>query len=252
MAQAARAPSSAAARSGGSSERASMRSPVIGWVKERRWEWRNWRSRPYLHRPPVGLVADQRVADGGEVGADLVGAAGLELRLEVGLGSEQLEHLEMGPRVARRCPRYRHPVAPARGAPDRGVDRSGARTHPALRERKVDPLHLAAPDLLLQRPVGLVGAGDDHQAAGPSVEAMNDSRALGILAAREQVAELVDQGRPGVRGGRMHDESGGLVDDREMLVAVDYPQGLSHLRRAPSGIPTPAARRRWLSRRRRG
>ena len=75
----------------------------------------------------VGRVAEQRVADRGEVGADLVGAAGLQPRLEVGLGAEQLEHLEVGARLARGRAGDRHPVALPRGAADRGVDRPGAR-----------------------------------------------------------------------------------------------------------------------------
>src|ERR1700746_3598672 len=33
---------------------------------------------------PIGLVSDQRVPDRAEVGADLVGAPGLQLRLEIG------------------------------------------------------------------------------------------------------------------------------------------------------------------------
>ena len=42
----------------------------------------------------VGRVAGQRVADRGEVGADLVGAAGLQPRLQVGLPRQQLQHLK--------------------------------------------------------------------------------------------------------------------------------------------------------------
>ena len=45
-AQAARAASSAAARSAGSSELKLSRSPLTGWAKASRWAWRNWRSRP--------------------------------------------------------------------------------------------------------------------------------------------------------------------------------------------------------------
>ena len=45
-----------------------------------------------------------------EVGADLVRAAGLQARLEIGLGCEQLEHLKMGAGIARGGAGDRHPV----------------------------------------------------------------------------------------------------------------------------------------------
>ena len=51
---------------------------------------------------------------------------------------------------------------------------------------------------------------------------------LGVGAAAEQVAELVDQGRPAVRGRRVDDHPGRLVDDRERLVDVDDAQLLAH------------------------
>ena len=125
----------------------------------------------------VGGVAGERVADRGEVGADLVRAAGLQARLEVGLGGEQLEHLEMGAGLARGGAGDGHAVALARGAADRRVDRAGARGEAAPGQRQVDALDLAALDLRLQRRVRLVAAGDDEQAAGVLVEAVDDARA---------------------------------------------------------------------------
>src|SRR3954469_14388069 len=41
----------------------------------------------------VGGIAGERVADRREVGADLMGAAGLQARLQVGLPGQQLQHL---------------------------------------------------------------------------------------------------------------------------------------------------------------
>ena len=163
----------------------------------------------------VGRVAGQRVADRGEVGADLVGAAGLQARLEVGLGGEQLEHLEVGAGLPRGGAGDRHPVALPRGAADRRVDRPGARGEPPAGQRQVDALDLAPPHLLLQGGVGLVVAGDDQQAAGLLVEPVDDPGALGVGAAAEDLAQLVDQGRPAVRGRRVDDEPGRLVDHRQ-------------------------------------
>ena len=204
--------SRAAARSAGSSELKLSRSPLPGWSKASRWAWRNWRSKPYLLAAPVGRVADQRVPDRGEVGADLVRAAGLQAGLEVGLGAEQLEHLEMGAGLARGGAGDGHAVALARGAADRGVDRARPRGEVPLRQGEVDPLDLATLDLRLQGAVGRVVAGDDEQAAGPLVEAVDDPGALRVLSTAEHVAELADQGRARVRGRRVDDQAGRLVD----------------------------------------
>ena len=120
-------------------------------------------------------------------------------------------------------------MALARGAPDRGVDRAGARAELAAGEREVDAFDLAPLDRRLQGGVGLLAAGDDEQAAGALVEPVDDPRALGVLAAAEDVAELVDQGRARVRGRRVDDQARRLVDDGQGLVEVDDPQlRLSH------------------------
>ena len=52
---------------------------------------------------------------------------------------------------------------------------------------------------------------------------------LRVAAAAEDLAELVDQGRAAVRGRRVDDQAGRLVDDGQGLVEVDDPQlRLSH------------------------
>ena len=89
------------------------------------------------------------------------------------------------------------------------------------RQRQVDALDLAPLDLGLQRRVGRVGAGDDEQAAGALVEAVDDAGPLGVGTAAEHLFELGDQGRPAVRGRRVDDEAGRLVDDGEVVVEVD-------------------------------
>src|SRR5690349_23759253 len=99
-----------------------------------------------LQLAAIGRVADEGMADGREVGANLVRAPGLQTGLEVGLGSKQLEHREMRSRLARSGARDRHAVTVPRGATDRRVDRAGARIEPPLGERQVDPLDLATLD----------------------------------------------------------------------------------------------------------
>src|SRR5262245_4759164 len=85
-------------------------------------------------------VPDQRVIDRAEVGADLVRAAGLEAGLDQGLAREQLDHGEVGPRLAGRGARDRHPMTLACRPPDRGVDRSRARRQPTAGEGEVAAL----------------------------------------------------------------------------------------------------------------
>ncbi len=72
--------------------------------------------------------------------------------------------------------------------------------------------------------MGGVIAGDDEQAAGVLVEAVDDPRALGVIAAAEHVAKLADQGRAGVRGRRVDDEARRLVDDGEVVIDMNDPQ----------------------------
>src|SRR6185295_2329417 len=72
---------------------------------------------------PVAWVARDRVTDRGEVGPDLVGAAGLQAHLDQGVGRQQLENPEMGPclagRPAANRPALRGPVVPSKGDVDR-------------------------------------------------------------------------------------------------------------------------------------
>jgi hypothetical protein len=76
--------------------------------------------------------------------------------------------------------------------------------------------------------VGRVVAGDDQQAAGPLVEPVDDPRPLPVGAAAEDPGQLVDEGRPAVRGRRVDDQPGRLVDDRQPLVEVDDAQPGAH------------------------
>jgi hypothetical protein len=69
--------------------------------------------------------------------------------------------------------------------------------------------------------VHVVGPRDDQQPARVLVKAVDDSRPAGIAAASQQVAEQVDERLAAMRGGRVDDQAGGLVDDRQRVVGVD-------------------------------
>jgi hypothetical protein len=103
---------------------------------------------------------------------------------------------------------------PSRAA-DRGVDRARARAEATTGKSQVDPFDVALPNLLLKRRVRLVVPRYDQQAAGVLVEAVDDSRPLGVLSPAEDLRQLIDQGRAGMGRGRVDDEPGWLVDNRE-------------------------------------
>ena len=78
---------------------------------------------------------------------------------------------------------------------------------------------------LRQRLVRAVGLGDDHDAAGVLVEAVDDARPLDAADAGKAGAAMVDQRvdqRAGpVAGAGMDDEAGRLVDDDQVVVLVE-------------------------------
>ena len=88
------AASSAAARSAGSSEAKSSASPFTGMGEGEPVGVQELALQAVAPRAAVGGVAGQGMPDRGEMGADLVRAPGLQARLQVGLGGEQLQHLK--------------------------------------------------------------------------------------------------------------------------------------------------------------
>ena len=122
------------------------------------------------------------------------------------------------------APDDRHPVALPRGAADRRVDRPRARGEPAAGQRQVDALDLAAPDLRLQRRVGLVVAGDDEQAAGVLVEPVDDPGPLGVGAAAEELPSSSTRVGPRCEGAGWTTRPAGLSTTARSLVEVDDAQ----------------------------
>ena len=67
----------------------------------------------------------------------------------------------------------------------------------------------------------VLGAGDDEQAGGVAIEAVDDPRPLVVTAGRVELEQPVDE-RPGrIARPRVNDEAGRLVDDEEVLVLPD-------------------------------
>ncbi len=107
-----------------------------------------------------------------------------------------------------------------------GVERlqPSARRRMAVDEREVRLLDGARLERVLERLEGGVVLGDDEAARRLLVEAVDDARPENAADAREPrdvVQERVDQGPPGVPGGRMDHEPGRLVEDEQVAVLVE-------------------------------
>ena len=94
----------------------------------------------------------------------------------------------------------------------------------ALDEGEIDLFDVAVSELMGERVVGLVGFGDDEDAAGEAVEAMDDARAersLDLRELREVMEQGVDEGSVMDTGSSMDGHAGRLVDDDDVGVFVD-------------------------------
>src|SRR5579885_316776 len=135
----------------------------------------------------VGFIAQQRVANLGEMHSDLVRAAGLQLAFEKGsdrlaiLALEDFPHLVMGDRPAA-ARAHAHFYARARIAADRLVDRALQRRGDAPHQREITALQAAGlsvvGELSGERTVGAVVLRDDEEPACLLVETMHDAGTL--------------------------------------------------------------------------
>jgi hypothetical protein len=173
---------------------------------------------------PVGAVdgiAEHGVAKRGEVYAHLVRAAGSELGLDEGDGTEALQRPEHRPRRL---------AAPQDEGGPPGA-RSGA-TNPALdehlpldvagNERPVAAAHGVGPELALQVLRRSVVAGEHHHARRVAIEPVDD---VDLARVAETPGELDHEaGKDRVLlavGGGVHEHSGGLVDHHQVVVDVE-------------------------------
>jgi hypothetical protein len=120
---------------------------------------------------------------------------------------------------------------------DRRLDRAAARGRAPDHEGEVLAFDLAALQRALKPRVGELRARDDEQPGGIAVEAVDDAGALRVAAGRlgrsgrrrgalrEQLGERV----LAVALGGVDDDSGGLVDDEQVLVLVGDREGLRGL-----------------------
>ena len=170
-------------------------SAVNGCSKPSRALCRNWRSRPWRPGVPVARIAGDRMADRGEVGADLVRAAGLQAGLDQGVGGQRLEHREVGARRRGRRGRGRRA---SRGRGGRG--RAARRSCPCASAGGPRP----APGRCARPRGALIIAASRRCASSSRATTISPEVSLSRrwtipgrsgLAAAEQLAEHVDQGR---------------------------------------------------------
>lgn len=168
-------------------------------------------------------VAEYGVAEVLEVDADLVGASGFDLDFEVGGGAvgESGEHFPVCEGGA--CGEAMDGAAFAvlGMAAEGEVDGAVGGVGDAVDEGLVGFVDLAVAELVLEVFEGGGGAGEEDDAAGICVEAVDEAGAHGV-ADTSQVGiwgeEGVDQGAVGVSGGGMHDEACGFIDDQEVWI----------------------------------
>jgi hypothetical protein len=160
----------------------------------------------------VGRVADDGMAEVGEVDADLVGAAGFDADAQEGCqrpGGEDFVVRDGGPAFFRDG----HFLAVDGMAADRELHGAGRLLRRAPDEGEVFLADGVGGKLRDERGVGLLVLGDDEDAGGVLVEAVDDAGAEFATDALEigaMVEQGVDEGVGGMAGRGMDDEPGGL------------------------------------------
>ena len=124
----------------------------------------------------VQRVADDRVADGAQVHADLMRPAGVDRHLAERQPRQVMRAGDPGHRLARVLGARRHLLPVRRVAADRRVD-AAAGLHHAPHERDVFLLDLAIVELTRQLLVRGVVLGDHHHARRAAIQPVHDARA---------------------------------------------------------------------------
>lgn len=174
-------------------------------------------------------IAQKRMAERGEMDADLVGAPGLEPHFEPrGESACCLEHAIVADGPLAAC-HHCHPLAIPGVAADRSVDGTGGGIRDPAHHPLVDPLDAVDGELGGKPEMGAVVFGGDEDAADVAVEAVDDAGAGDAADAGEAGSavgeEGVDEGAGGVAGCRMYHRSCGFDQDEEVFVLVEDVKG---------------------------
>ena len=173
-------------------------------------------------------VADDGMADGGHVHADLMCAAGLELDADERESVEPLPHFVDGDCLAARLAVDGDFLALLLVAGEREVDDVGVELRLALDDGEVEFLDVPPLELPADPAAGGFVLDDDHDPGGVAVEPVDDSRPHFVVGLGQGVAvvdECVDEGAAHVAACGMDDDVGLLVDDEDVVVFVDDVDG---------------------------
>ena len=125
----------------------------------------------------VDSVPQEGMADGGQVDPDLVGAAGLQAALEMGIAGKTFQDRPVGDRLPATQAVHGHLLAVAVMPPDGGAYGARVLLKAAHRHRLVLPVEGVVLKLPGQGQVGEVALGGDDKAGGVPVDAVDDARA---------------------------------------------------------------------------
>ena len=154
-------------------------SPVPGCTNDNSAACRNGRVSPSVGAAiAVHRVADQRVADGGEVDADLVGPAGLQRARQPGQIGGDVVALDQPVLGAGRAAvgDDRHLQRVGRIASDRGVDDAVGGLGVTPHDRVVATTSRVVSELCDQSLAGVLGSGHHQQPRAAGVESVHDAR----------------------------------------------------------------------------
>ena len=171
---------------------------------------------------PIEWIAYQWIADVGEVNANLMRAPGLQFNTHEGMSPEPLHDAIVGDGRAAIRP-HSHPCTHTAMAADRLINRS-APGHHAGTERNVLPLDLVFREGGNQCGVSLGRPGDDKQATGIFVEAVNEPGARHDSELRIERQQCILQGMARVAGARVNDQSRRLVDHEQGAILKHHLQ----------------------------
>ena len=184
---------------------------------------------------PIDLVAQEGVAAVGELHADLVAAAGLQLDFHHGVAGQALDHAVVGDRF---LGAGGHALAAAGALAGCGhghlqglgmldeVARQGATVLRQLthQHRTVDPLQAMELEELLEAVDGLRGLGEDQDAAGEAVQAVDDEQVEALEAAAPVgLGDGLSQAGLAALLRRHRQQARGLEDEHQVVV---FPEGL--------------------------
>ena len=178
------------------------------------------------------------MAGGGELGADLVGAAGEQLALHQGQAAGGLQGAVAGggaPPAGDGMGEHLH-LGPVLVLQQKALQRPPGRAHAAVDDGQVVFGDLPVPDLLVEHPQGLCVLGGHDDAAGVPVDAVAQGGGEGMLVPGVPLLLLIEVGLDvGDEGVDLlvlvgvAEQAGPLVQQQQVLVLVhDVQPGLEH------------------------